>query len=60
MKMAMMENRAMPEMMAAAAPVAEQKATVVDSGYMFIPNSKRININSSEEQRVVLGSSSGR
>lgn len=53
---AMMEDRVMPEMMAAAAPVAEQKATVVDSGYHVsyqIPG--RININSSEEkQRVVL------
>jgi uncharacterized protein (TIGR02231 family) len=46
----------MPEMMAAAAPVAEQRAMVVDSGYHVsyqIPG--KINVNSSEEkQRVVL------
>ena len=48
-------DAAMPEMMAAA-PVAEQRAMVVDSGYHVsyqIPD--KININSSEEkQRVVL------
>jgi uncharacterized protein (TIGR02231 family) len=46
----------MPEMMAAAAPVAEQRAMVVDSGYHVsyqIPG--KISVNSSEEkQRVVL------
>ena len=49
-------DAAMPEMMAAAAPVAEQRAMVVDSGYHVsyqIPG--KINVNSSEEkQRVVL------
>ncbi|WP_320152458.1 DUF4139 domain-containing protein [uncultured Tolumonas sp.] len=49
-------DAAMPEMMVAAAPVAEQRATVIDSGYHVsyqIPG--KINVNSSEEkQRVVL------
>jgi uncharacterized protein (TIGR02231 family) len=49
-------DAAMPEMMAAAAPVAEQRAMVIDSGYHVsyqIPG--KINVNSSEEkQRVVL------
>jgi len=49
-------DAAMPEMMAAAAPVAEQRAMVVDSGYHVsyqIPG--KISVNSSEEkQRVVL------
>ena len=49
-------DAAMPEMMMAAAPVAEQRATVIDSGYHVsyqIPG--KINVNSSEEkQRVVL------
>ena len=49
-------DAAMPEMMVAAAPVAEQRATVIDSGYHVsyqIPG--KISVNSSEEkQRVVL------
>jgi len=49
-------DAAMPEMMAAAAPVAEQRAMVIDSGYHVsyqIPG--KISVNSSEEkQRVVL------
>nr|WP_321271093.1 DUF4139 domain-containing protein [uncultured Tolumonas sp.] len=49
-------DAAMPEMMVAAAPVAELRATVIDSGYHVsyqIPG--KINVNSSEEkQRVVL------
>ena len=52
----LMEDRVMPEMMAAAAPVEEQKAAVIDSGYHVsyqIPG--KISLNSSEEkQRVVL------
>ena len=52
----LMEDRAMPEMMAAAAPVEEQKAAVIDSGYHVsyqIPG--KISLNSSDEkQRVVL------
>ncbi len=52
----LMEDRVMPEMMAAAAPVEEQKAAVIDSGYHVsyqIPG--KISLNSSDEkQRVVL------
>ncbi len=52
----LLEDRVMPEMMAAAAPVEEQKAAVIDSGYHVsyqIPG--RISLNSSDEkQRVVL------
>jgi uncharacterized protein (TIGR02231 family) len=49
-------DTAMPEMMAAAAPVAEQRATLVDSGYhVSYQIAGKINVNSSEEkQRVVL------
>lgn len=52
----LVSDAAKPEMMAAAAPVAEQQATVIDSGYHVsyqIPD--KISVNSSEEkQRVVL------
>ena len=49
-------DAAMPEMMVAAAPVAEQRATVIDSRYhVSYQILGKINVNSSEEkQRVVL------
>ena len=52
----LMEDRVMPEMMAAAAPVEEQKAAVIDSGYHVSDQSPgKISHNSSDEkQRVVL------